>query len=56
MLANRYLIQNDCGLFLLPDTATRESQEFVQNLIEYYDSDDIEAFVDWLVDAAIITI
>lgn len=56
MLANHYLMQNDCGLFLLPDTGTRDSQEFVQNLIEYYDSDDIEAFVDWLADAAIVTI
>lgn len=56
MLANHYLMQNDCGLFLLPDTVTRDSQEFVQNLIEYYDSDDIEAFVDWLADAAIVTI
>lgn len=56
MVANHYLIQNDCGLFLLPDTVTRDSQEFVQNLIEYYDSDDIEAFVDWLVDEAIVTI
>lgn len=56
MLANHYLMQNDCGLFLLSDTVTGDSQEFVQNLIEYYDSDDIEAFVDWLVDAAIVTI
>lgn len=56
MLANHYLMQNDCGLFLLPGTVTRDSQEFVQNLIEYYDSDDIEAFVDWLADAAIVTI
>lgn len=56
MLANHYLMQNDCGLFLLPDTVTRDSQEFVQNLIEYYDSDDIEDFVDWLVDTAIVTI
>lgn len=53
MVANHYLMQNNIGLFLLPDAVTRESTKFTDNLIDYYESDDVDVFVDWLLDNAL---
>lgn len=53
MIANHSLIQDGVGVFLI-DEEKLSSGDFASNLISYYENNNIELFVDWLEEYALI--
>lgn len=50
LVANQILIGNGCGIFVVP---VAEKREFMFRLIDYYETDDLQGFVDYLRDTCI---
>lgn len=53
MIANHSLIQDGVGVFLI-DEEKLSNGDFASNLISYYENNNIESFVDWLEEYALI--
>lgn len=54
MLANHSLMRDDCGLFLLQETSLDVMRVFFDNLRSYYEGNDEESFVEWLLDHMLV--
>lgn len=53
MLANHSLVHDKCGLFLLQETDLDSMRVFFEHLVTFYEDDDEETFVDWLLEHAL---